>query len=262
MNSTTSKKSLKILYNVIGIILLFVIIQILSFIKNDTTIFPNVIDIFRNFFDLLKEGKTYLFILHSVLELIIAVIASAIVGITFGVIGAINEPFRHIIKPFMVFIRSIPMIIIAILLITLVDSIAIPSVAAGLVIMPLFYESTKEGILNIDPNLLDVYKFYSNTNAKVVLKIHLPLIMGYTKQAFANAIGLGFKVIITSEYIAGVAKTLGYNIYSAYFAVLDFAGIYAYGLLLIIIVLIIEGLPNLALFVIDKIRKSVRKQLK
>jgi len=81
---------------------------------------------------------------------------------------------------------------------------------------------------------------------QVAVHVYIPMISGYLKQAFINAAGMGLKVAVSAEYLVQIRNSLGKAIYtSGYFS--EYAEIYAYAIIMILLVLAITGIPGLIL---------------
>ena len=237
----------KIAYFIIGVILIILLVQFLSVLKNDKIIFPNVIEIFKAFFSLLGKKETYSLIASTLLRLLIALSIALIIGIIIGIFEGIFESVRLILKPLMVLLRSLPMIVLVVIIMVLVSSNEwenVPIYGTSIILIPIISEAVAEGIVRIDKSLLDVYKINSNLTPFVIFKVHIPLIIGYIKQAFINAIGMGIKVIVTTEYIVSATPSLGKAIYNSQY-LFEYEYIYAYAILMVILVLLVEGIPIL-----------------
>ena len=48
--------------------------------------------------------------------------------------------------------------------------------------------------------MLDVYRMNSGFTLRVVFQVYLPLMAGYLRQAYVNAVGMGIKLAVTTEY--------------------------------------------------------------
>lgn len=268
MISTTqnSKKVIEYLSFVFGIILVCFLIQVLSWIKNDIVVFPSIIEVFSAFFKLLGDGNTYLYILFTLLALLLALIVSSIIGITLGIFAGINRIVEKILQPFMILFKSIPMIVLIVIIYLLVDNILIPYISTILILIPVIYEAEKEGIKSIDQTFIDVYRLQSKFNLRIAFRVYLPMTSGYLRQAFSNMIGLGFKIIITTGYIAGVRNSFGLDLAMARQS-LEFDKIYAYALLFILIISIFELIPIFVsyiynLIVFNQKKEKINKNLK
>ncbi len=263
MISTTqnSKKVIEYLSFVFGIILVCFLIQVLSWIKNDIVVFPSIIEVFSAFFKLLGDGNTYLYILYTLFALILAILISTILGLTLGVLAGVNKVVEQVLKPFMILFRSIPMIVLIVIIYLLVDNIIIPYITSILILTPIIYEAEKEGIKAIDRTYIDVYRLQSKFNLRVVFRVYLPMTSSYLKQAFSNMIGLGFKIIITVGYIAGVRNSFGLDLSMARQA-LEFDKLYAYALLFILIISIFELIPLFVSYIYNLVIFKQKKEEK
>ena len=151
---------------------------------------------------------------------------------------------RQLLKPLMIMLRSIPMIVLVVIIMVLTKYPKVPYIAASLALIPLISEATCEGCRRIDKELIDVYRLNSNFSLRILFSVYLPLMTGYLKQAFINAVGVGIKIIVTTEYLVQSKNSLGKAVYSsAYFN--EYQEIYAYALIMIILVLLVTGLPLL-----------------
>ncbi len=260
--STTAHSKIKRTgFFILGIFLIIVLVQILSLVKNNPIVFPNVFEIFKALFNLLINKNTYEMIGFTLLRLLISLIISLIIGVIIGIFEGLNNNIRLILKPLMVILRSLPMIVLVVIFMVLVSSKGwknIPIISTSILLIPLISEAVAEGIKNMDKALIDVYKLNSNLRPFVIFKVHIPLILGYLKQAFVNAIGMGIKIIVTTEFIVSVAPSLGKGIFNAQY-LNEFENIYAYAIIMVLLVLIIEYLPT---FIINLIKyfKTCKKQ--
>ena len=153
--------------------------------------------------------------------------------------------------PIMTLVRSLPMIVVVILIMTVFPYEKVPVIAAGLILTPFISEAVSEGVRSVDPELKDVYRLNSGFNGTVLFHVYIPLVSGYLKQAFFNAAGMGLKVTVSAEYLVQTRNSLGRSVYSSsYF--LEYAEIYAYALIMILLVLLITELPVWLFSMIEK----------
>ena len=142
----------------------------------------------------------------------------------------------------MAFLRSLPMLVLVIIVMVLTPYRRVPVLASSLILTPMVAEATCEGFLRIEPELLDVYRLNSGFTFQVLLRVYLPLMAGYLKQAWINAVGMGLKLAVSTEYLVQTRDSLGKAIYtSSYFN--EYQDIYAYALIMILLVLLVSELP-------------------
>lgn len=240
---------------VAGLLIAALIITIIGIVKDNSIIFPSLIDIIVKFFKLLATASTYKFIGVTLFDFIIVMILSTFIGMLLGTLSGMNDICKGIIRPFLIIFRSLPMIVlIVIIMLTVPNSNYrfVPIIATTFALIPITAEAVSEGMARVDKTYIDVYRMNSNMSPRVVFKVYYPLSAGYIKQAIVNAIGMGIKIIVTTEYIASVRNTLGIAIFNAK-AEVEYAEIYAWAIILIIIVLIFEAIPLLVSYIYQRI---------
>ena len=78
----------------------------------------------------------------------------------------------------------------------------------------------------------------------MLFRVYLPLMAGYLRQAYFNAVGMGVKMVVSAEYLVQTRNSLGKAIYSsAYFN--EYQDIYAYALLMVFLILLVTSVPRL-----------------
>ncbi len=242
-NSSINKKNI-ILY-ILGIIFLFIFIELLSLIINNPLIFPNIFSIFKEIFIILTTSIFYISLGTTFLELIIGIIIVFIIGIILGLLAGINNNIGILLKPIISFLRCIPIIVIIIsTLIIFSNNKIIPIISIVLILLPIVYEGIFEGVKSIDKALIDVYKLDSKINFVIVFKVYLPLIKSHIKELFVSSIGLGIKALITIEYICGIRNTIG-NLIMNGVNDINYVSIYAYTLILALLIIIFEYIIRL-----------------
>lgn len=226
----------------LGILLCGFLVQGAGWLKGDRLVFPGVGEILHAFFRLLGEGRTWQQIGHTLLHLLEALGVSAVLGTALGLLQGSSPFLRSLLNPLMSLLRSIPMIVMTVIIMVLTRYEQVPLIATSLMLIPLIAEATCEGLVRIDRELLDVYRMNSGFNFRVLLSVHLPLMAGYLKQAYINAVGMGIKLAVTTEYLVQARDSLGKAVYtSAYFN--EYAEIYAYALIMILLALLVSTIP-------------------
>jgi NitT/TauT family transport system permease protein len=238
----------------LGIILVGFLIQAVGWLKNDRLVFPDVGEILAAFARLLGTGRVWRQIGTTLLHLLEALAVSTVIGVALGIAQGRSAFIRSLLKPLMILLRSIPMIVMAVIVMVLTKYDRVPLIATSLMLIPLISEATCEGFLRIDPELIDVYRMNGGFSPRVLFQVYLPLMAGYLKQAYVNAVGMGIKLTVTTEYLVQARDSLGKAVYSSsYFN--EYAEIYAYALIMIFLVVIVSILPGS----IGKLTEAYRK---
>ena len=228
---------------VLGIILIGCLIQAAGWIRQDKLIFPGLAEILRAFFRLLGDAHTYRLITTTLIHLLQALVLATVVGIPLGLAEGSSGFVYRLLRPLMILLRSVPVIVLVVIIMVMTKYEYVPVIAASLLLIPIISEAVCEGMHNIEPELLDVYRLNCGFNARVLLQVYLPLMAGYLKQAYAGAVGMGIKMVVTTEYLVQTRNSLGKAIYSSsYFN--EYQDIYAYALIMILLVLLVSALPT------------------
>ena len=227
-----------------GLLLLALIIQAASALKGDRLVFPSVPAILRALGALLSRPKTWKQIGTTLVHLLLCMGISTCVGILIGLAEGILPLLRQLLRPAMTLLRSLPMIVLIILLMVVSDYRHVPVLAGCFVLVPLISEAACEGCLRIEPELMDVWRLNSRLSLPVIRQVYLPLMAGYLKQSYVNAAGMGLKLAVTAEYLVQTRDSLGKAVYSSvYFN--EYAEVYAYALIMVALVLLLSEAPLL-----------------
>ena len=228
----------------LGIVLIGCLIQAAGWAKGDRLVFPDVSEILLTFLRLLGRGATWQKIGVTLLHLAQAMALSSLLGIVIGLLEGLSDFVRALLKPAMTMLRSIPMIVMVVIIMVLTRYDRVPLIASTLFLIPLISEAASEGCRRIDAELIDVYRINSDFNLRILFSVYLPMIAGYLRQAYINAVGMGLKLVITTEYLVQAKNSLGKAVYSSsYFN--EYPDIYAYALVMIALVLLVSELPML-----------------
>jgi len=226
----------------LGILLIGCLIQAAGWLKGDRLVFPSVPEILRAFLRLLGRGETYRQMGGTFLRLLQVMAVSTVLGVALGVAEGLSAFVRAMLRPLMALLRSLPMIVLVVIVMVLSRYDRVPLIASSLFLIPLISESASEGCRRIDPELIDVYRMNSRLTLLVLLRVHLPLMAGYIRQAYISAVGMGLKMVVTTEYLVQTRSSLGKAVYnSGYFN--EYQDIYAYALIMIALVLLLGALP-------------------
>lgn len=235
-------KAEKVFAFVLGIILIGCLIRAAGQIKNDRLVFPDVMDILRAFFRLISTPHTYTLIWTTLRHLLIALTVSTLIAVPIGLAEGFSDFLRLMFRPLMVMLRSIPMVVLVVIIMVLTKYERVPVIGTSLILIPIISEAACEGCRRIDQELIDVYRMYSGFNLQILFSVYLPMMAGYLKQAYISSVGMGVKLVVTTEYLVQTRNSLGKAVNtSIYFN--EYQDIYAYALIMILLVVLVGELP-------------------
>ncbi|MDD6050583.1 MAG: ABC transporter permease subunit [Clostridiales bacterium] len=226
----------------LGIVLIGVLVQSAGALKGDRLVFPGVDEILRAFLRLIATPRTYALIWTTMKHLMVSLLVSTLIGVMLGIAQGMIPFVRSLLRPLMIMLRSLPMVILIVIVMVIVDYARVPVIASSIILIPMISEAACEGCLRIDRELIDVYRLNADFNPRVLFSVYLPLMAGYLRQAYVNAVGMGVKLAVSTEYLVQTRDSLGKAVHmSGYFN--EYQDIYAYALVMILLVLLLSEGP-------------------
>ena len=239
----------------LGIVLIGVVVQAAGALKGDALVFPGVGEIMRAFLRLITAEKTYALIWTTMKHLIAAMAVSAVIGVALGMAMGMLPFLRKLLQPMMILLRSLPMVILIVIIMVVADYAHVPVLASSIVLVPMIAEAACEGCVHIDKELIDVYRMNAAFNGRILFQVYLPLMAGYLRQAWVNAAGMGVKLAVSTEYLVQTKNSLGKAVHtSGYFN--EYQDIYAYALVMILLVLVVSEGPVLIGRLISRMKRA------
>ena len=238
MMNTSDKKN-DTLFFILGIVSIFIIWLLLSIIINNDFAIPKVDKTVKALGDLFSHSKTYLILGKTVLRIALTILIGFTASIILVALSTLSKKFRAFISPIITLLKTVPVVVVILLFLFLFTRDTTPIFVALLVIMPLMYEALLNGINNIDESIINETKMISKTNLFVLRKVYLPLTKPYILLSILQSVGLGLKAMVMAELIAQTKNSIGREM-SDYRAFLDMEYIFAWGLIMITIVIIAE----------------------
>lgn len=226
----------------LGIALVAVLLQIASGAKHDALVFPSVSEIFKAFIHLLCTAHTYTLIGTTLLHLVVSLFFATVIGVAIGFLEGVSPFLRTLFTPLITLFRTVPFVVLVVIVMVLSPYTRVPFIVPVIALVPLISEASYEGLARIDREFLDIYRLNGSCTPYVLCNVHLPLMAGYLKQAYINAVGTGIKLIVSAEYLVQTKDSLGKAVNtSIYFS--DYQDIYAYALIMILLVVILSEFP-------------------
>lgn len=236
MKNSIAKKS----YFALGILFIFIVWIISEAVVDNAYIVPSITDTFKALVDLFTKAHTYKVLGFTLLRLLIVVVICFILGIGLAILSYNQKRFKWFIKPIIILFKTLPLAVVIILLWVMFTNEIAPYYIVGVVVLPVVYEAVLIGLENINKEILDEVKLTSNTNLKVLFKVHLPIIFPAILTAIIQSIGLGLKVLVMAEYTTQPTYSIGNEFVYYKDIAMEMEYLYAWSIILILFVLSVE----------------------
>ncbi len=171
------------------------------------------------------------------LSFIIAMLLGGIIGIMMGVNAWINKLSDSLLI-IMLNIPALVTILLCYIWFGLVESAAIAAVVINKI--PTVVVMIREGARAVDKDLLAVAKIYQLPPSKTFFKVFLPQLYPFIIAAARSGLSLIWKIVLVVELL-GRSDGVGFAL-NTLFQFFDIAGILAYTLVFVVIILLIEAL--------------------
>ena len=241
MKDSTIKKvfHLNHLYFFIGILLIIFIWFFVSIGVNNNIVVPTISDVTLKVINILTTVKYLKIILLTILKLILIIACSAVIGYILAVISFVSKEFKYIFRPIISLIRTLPIATVIVILLIYVGMNNTPIYICAFVIVPIIYEQVLVSFEEIDKNIIEETKMVCSVNIRVITGVYLPITFPYFISSIFTVVGLGLKVLVMAEVFSQGQNTIGGAIQTAR-SILDTTSIFAWTIILLLIVLIFE----------------------
>jgi ABC-type nitrate/sulfonate/bicarbonate transport system ATPase subunit/ABC-type nitrate/sulfonate/bicarbonate transport system permease component len=169
----------------------------------------------------------------------IAFSGAMLLGTLLGVAIGFSMRLGKLLEPWLVVGLTIPRIVLFVvtyLLFGLNDTAAVAALV--LAVLPSVAVQVREGARALDPKLLIMAQAYRRRPAAIWRKVILPQLLPYLIGTARAALSLSWKMVILAELL-GRTSGVGYQI-AFYFQMFNMRGILAYGLAMMLILMLID----------------------
>ncbi len=231
------------LYGGLSVFLLILVWQVAGFNVNNRTLLPYPIDVVNAMSTILTTTSTYQILLYSFFRLTTAIIIAGLLGISFGLVAGFSRTVSSFFQPLVTSLRTVPVASIIVVVLILFGSSKAIYIITFVMLFPILFEATKQGVLNIDQSLIEALSLEQKRTAFTLVNMFFPLSIPYIKTGILQSIGLGFKVLVMSEFIAQSPKSIGNALYMGRINFM-YDHVFAWTIIIIFIVIMIERLVN------------------
>ena len=230
------KKTLK--YSVITLLWLG-IWQLIAMAVGQELLFPTPIAVTIRLGELLGTAEFYRTVAHSLLRILIGMIAGTLIGAAGGLLTAFFSLARDFFAPPLAIIKSTPVASFIILLVLWFNRDMTPLIIASMMVTPVVWTNVETGILSTDKNLLEMAKAYKMSPISKIRHIYLPSIAPYFLAALKSSLGMAWKAGIAAEVLLLPLISIGKMIAESK-TMLETVDLFAWTVVVIVLSVIIE----------------------
>lgn len=197
----------------VSVLSALVLWQTVAMLVNEPIFLVTPIAVASRFFGLFGEGGFYTALCFSFLRIALGFLAGIFCGITLGGAAGRFAWLEHLLFPYMVTVRSVPVASFAVVALLWFSASTISSFVAFLIVLPIVYHAVLEGTKNTDPKLREMATVFRLSPLVRLRYIWLPSVRPFLLSAMRVSIGLAWKSGIAAELIGVPHGSLGEVLY-------------------------------------------------
>jgi len=189
-------------FSIAGAFLMILIWELIALALGSRNILPDPWLTLKTLIGLFSESSFYLSLgitlLRGLLGFFIALLFSLLIGIPSG----LNKKVESFFSPFIVTIRSTPVISIILLAIIWLNVDHVPVFIGFLTMFPILTTSLSSGIKEVDRGLLTMARIYRVKTWRIFTNVYLPTLFPFLFSGLLTAVGFGWRAVIIGEVLS------------------------------------------------------------
>jgi NitT/TauT family transport system permease protein len=203
--------------------------------------FPSLFAVISSLHFHLSEGEMFANISITLRRVLLSFVIAMLLGCIMGIIMGIKPWFNKLTDTLLIVMLNIPALVTILLCYIwfgLVEASAIAAVVINKI--PTVVVMVREGARGVDKDLLAVANIYQLSASKTFFRVFLPQLYPFVIASARSGLSLIWKIVLVVELL-GRSDGVGFAL-NTLFQFFDIAGILAYTLAFMVIVLLIEAL--------------------
>lgn len=189
-------------YLIISIFILISVWQIVAVIIDNGLLLPSFFTVLSDIYKIVLTDNFIILILNSILRCIESFTISLIISIILAIISYFNKCIYNFLYIIIVFLKSIPTMAFIVLVLIWTSKDFAPIIIGVVISFPIFYDVVLNSLLDIDKNLLQMFRIYRIETIDKIITLIIPVMSIAIKKVINSTLSLIFKVVISGEVYA------------------------------------------------------------
>ncbi|MEQ8201740.1 MAG: ABC transporter permease subunit [Syntrophomonadaceae bacterium] len=227
-------------YHILGILIILSGWQVLAWASHPLIV-ASPGSTFRSIFAMLASGELTRNLLITLQRQLTGLAFGVLIGTFLGIFGGLKKPLDSMMMPGVNAVMATPSIIFVVIAMVWFGQGSTQVIfVTALLIMPIMYLNSAKGIQSIDSNLLQMVRVYRVPARVKLLKVYLPGLLYGFMAGFSLSVASSLRITIMAELL-GAQDGIGNAIFIAR-GYLETSKLFAWALLLVLMVMIIEAI--------------------
>ena len=164
---------------------------------------------------LLGDASFLVVVGHTLLRGLIGFAIAVVAGLGLGIAGGLSEGFDAFMRPWVVIMRSTPVVAFILLALIWFKNDSVPVFIGILTMFPMIYINIVDGIRSVDGKTVEMARFYGIDRPRMVREVYLPAIAPFVVSGISSAVGIGWRAIVVGEVLSQPRYGIGTVMHSA-----------------------------------------------
>ncbi len=213
--------------------------QIIYMAVGMDVIIPSPLGVAKKVLELVLTGDFWVITASSVGRILLGYFCGVVLGLLLAGVTYASAFMYDLLKPIINIARATPVASMTVIIIVWVTNKAVPLFIVGLMVFPIIWGNTYEGIKNTDKKLLQMADSFSAGFFSKLLYIYVPSVYPYFIAGASTALGLAWKSGVAAEILGSTQGSVGQQLNTAK-VTLDSEGKFAWTVIVIVLSIIFE----------------------
>lgn len=187
---------------------------IVQLMKNPI-IFPSIQLVLTELGHIIFSSSFISIVFTTLVRTLLTFLIIFIISLILGILSGYFKSLRVILSPMVTFLRTIPTILVTIILLIWFGRELGPIMIMALVIFPILYELILGSMNQVDSDLLDVCLLFGATGYEKFKALYYPQLLITLSSGIQATLGISFKMMVMAEVMAqtstGIGRQLNYE---------------------------------------------------
>lgn len=211
---------------------------IYTFVGMDVII-PSPLGVAKRMCSLVLTGNFWVITASSVGRILLGYLCGIVLGLALAGVTYASPFMYDLLKPVISIARATPVASMTVIIVVWVTNKAVPLFIVGLMVFPIIWGNTYEGIKNTDKKLLQMADSFNAGFFSKLLHIYVPSVYPYFIAGASTALGLAWKSGVAAEILGSTQGSVGQQLNTAK-VTLDSEGKFAWTVVVIVLSIIFE----------------------
>lgn len=220
-------------------------------IVGNAYLLPTVSQTIKACFELLGRNLFWVGYFATIFRALLAFCISFIFAGGLCVAACLWGSFEKFIAPILSLLRSLPTMVVLLMIILWTNATVAPIVVSCLVLLPMLYSAMLSAITSVDQELLEMSQVYGVSKKRIIKSLYLPSVFPTLSRESLSALTFALKLTVSAEIMSNTFQSLGGQMQTANLYA-QTPTVFALAFVVFLTGFMIEGLGNFLILRIER----------